>query len=133
MNKKQLIFTELIYIRLMEELSAIDDGIEEMTSNEPPNRIVVDGWEYMRRDMLEIPILKSTSDKLVRRLVEHVENGRWYYEWEIISYPEDLWKIMMEKRIEDLKIWDELENDPNCKITYVKGKPIVEYIEENWN
>ena len=93
----------------MEEVTAVDDGIEEMTSNEPPNRIVVDGWEYVRRDMLEIPILKSTSDKLVRKLVEHVENGRWYYEWENISYPKDLWERMMEERIKDLKNWDEIQ------------------------
>ena len=117
----------------MEEVTAIDDGIEEMISNEPPNRIIVDGWEYLRRDMLEIPILKSTSDKLIRKLVEHVENGRWYYEWENISYPKDLWERMMEKRIEDLKTWDEIENGPNCKITYVKGKPIVECVEEKQN
>ena len=117
----------------MKELTAIDVGIEEMTSNEPPKTIIVDGWEYVRRDMLEIPILKSTSDKLVRKLVEHIENGRWYYEWENISYPEDIWERMMKKRVEDLKIWDEIMNSPNYKITYVKGKPIVEYIEENQN
>lgn len=120
-----------MYNKRMKELTAVDVGIEEMTSNEPPKTIIVDGWEYVRRDMLEVPILKSSSDKLVRKLVEHVENGRWYYEWENISYPEDVWKRMMEKRVKDLKTWDEIENNPNYKITYVKGKPIVEYVEEN--
>lgn len=114
----------------MKELTAIDVGIEEeTTSNEPPKRMVVDGWEYMRRDALEVPILKIPN----RKLVEKIENGRWFFEWENISYPEDWWSKMMEKRIQDLKTWDEIENNPNYKITYVKGKPIVEYIEENQN